>query len=184
MGLGHVAFKDAPGWQGDISYAHLGSPHRSVEKWRSLGITHIVWRTGRPGLPRYQLASEAVFAEALANAITPFQTVGNYHVAEVRTAAHAPQESKIAVLSCGEDPAPGLYTPLGLHNQESPFEVFPPRIAPQLLLGRLENATSVILYTQCPGNAGHRRQLLQQFQEHSKIKDTVLFVRRVPTKSE
>lgn len=181
MGLGHVSVGDELGWQGLISYAHLGSPEKAFKQLESLGVTHLVWRSSRSGLPRRQLASEAVFAEMVNRYAGPHRQVSSYSVADLLGPVEEPQDrsdSKIFVLSCGPEPVSGLYTPLDLHDRKVPTFALPDKATDRELQQALEEATSVVLFTACPENNQRSRVVRRKFREHGHIKDTAIFVRK------
>ena len=181
MSLGHVAVKDELGWQGLISYPHLGSPERALSQLKQLGVTHIVWRTSRGGLPRRQFASEAVFAEMMNRYTGPTKQVGSYFISELLPPSAPPTEgsdSRILVLSCGPEPLPGLYTPTQLHDRKAPLEALPEKASDAELQQALEKARSVIVFTGCPENNQRNRVVRRKFREHGRIKDTVVFARK------
>jgi hypothetical protein len=47
LGLGRKATTDLPGWQSGISYGSWHTPRAIHEQLRALGVTHLVWETGR-----------------------------------------------------------------------------------------------------------------------------------------
>ncbi len=179
MSLGHVAIKDELGWQGLISYPHLGSAEGALAQLKELGVTHIVWRASRPGLPRRQFASEAVFAEMMNRYTGPAKQVSTYFVSELlppSAPTAAGSDSRILVLSCAPEPRSGLYTPIQLHDRKAPSEALPEKASAKQLQQALDKASSVILYTGCPDSNQSSRFVRKRFREHGRIKDTAVFV--------
>jgi hypothetical protein len=114
LGLGVPSVTDGMGWQAALDYLAQPSPADTLAIWRSLGITHLVWKDSVQSRDRDFLAREAVFQRAVALYVPRFEPVGQYQFGALdwhAQPATAQVPTRIAWIGCGGDLETGIYTP-------------------------------------------------------------------------
>jgi hypothetical protein len=107
IGISRLVVNDQ--WQGRISYETLQSPSAIYSELRSLGVSHMIWSTGRASNWNSVASSLAFLGFALNYAQIP-RTVGEFTVANF-PAAPPPDawNNRVAALTCGYPVASGVY---------------------------------------------------------------------------
>jgi hypothetical protein len=110
LGLARRAFSDELGFQGFISYRELPTAREVWNRWRELGVTHVVWK--QRDLKRVtadSLAREAIFYEAVRRGTRRAHRQGHARVAELRPEPPADRPRALRIEGCGADPRSGTF---------------------------------------------------------------------------
>ena len=107
IGISRLVVNDQ--WQGRISYETLQSPSAIYNELHSLGVSHMIWTTGRASNWNSVASSLAFLGFALNDRGIP-RTVGEFTVANF-PAAPPPDawNNHVAALTCGSPVASGVY---------------------------------------------------------------------------
>ncbi len=181
LGLLHESVSDTIGWQGAIDYLLLDTPDATVDLWRTMGVTHVVWWPDAGGMSPEELAREAGFARTVDQWSTQPADIGDRRLSALapqpRNASIAAQPTRIAWLGCGGDPSLGIFTPSGLaaRTPERKLTEDAVRSAP---LSEIAEANALILRPGCSYLAGIEAQVGQQFARMVQVGDVSLWVRR------
>jgi hypothetical protein len=182
LGIGVPTVVDETGWQGAIEYLDLGGPRAVDLFWRSLGITHVLWRNQMGDSSPADLAREAVFASALrALGEGSPRTSGDWRITKLRSSPQDLPETtpplRIAWLGCGGDPPLGVYKPAGLAK----------RVPDKTLTeGQVENDTqaallgvdALVLRPSCGYASKAKPAIERQFELHATAGDVGLWTRK------
>jgi hypothetical protein len=152
LGLGTASISDTLCWQGAYDYSYLDPPDAAVALWRKMGATHVMWWDDFSMPWHDYFGREAVFARAVDLWGDDAQNIDDKHLTKLQPASRAPDRSreptKIAWLTCREEPPMGLYTPRGLveKQMDAPLAEDQIRTAP---LDAFKPANVVILRFGC-----------------------------------
>jgi hypothetical protein len=134
LGTGRTTVLDNPGWQYAIEYGVQKSPADVHALLAGLGVTHLHGRTDK-SKGSDSLAGDIRFHDYLRRYGENPQQLSGGVLAELGEPPEGPFDDSVAVLSCGDDYAPGLYQvtdlstpPFGPRMKELP----PPREAATL----------------------------------------------------
>jgi hypothetical protein len=181
LGLLHESVSDTIGWQGAIDYLLLDTPNATVDLWRTMGITHVVWWPDAGGMSPDELAREAGFARTVDQWGTKPEDIGDRRLNDLtphpRDAALAARPTRIAWLGCGGDPPLGIFTPSGLaaRTPERKLSEDAVRTAP---LSEIAEANALVLRPGCGYLADVEATISQQFGRMVRVGDVALWVRR------
>lgn len=108
VGIGVPSIKDTKGWQGAISYGHLRTPGAIYDKFRELGVTHLLWTTNSRGSD--SLAADVAFYHFAERHTKNRSRHGRYILAEMPS--ERPEDAipgPVLLLGCGKHYENGLY---------------------------------------------------------------------------
>lgn len=154
LGTGRTTVLDNPGWQYAIEYGAQKSPAEVHALLAGLGVTHLHGRTDK-SKGTDSLAGDIRFHDYLRRYAENLQQLSSGVLGELGEVPQGPFDDTVAVLSCGNDYAPGLYQvtdlstpPFGPRMKELP----PPR-EPATLPGDaaklIDQAEFVVLNPKC-----------------------------------
>jgi hypothetical protein len=108
LGTGHTTVLDNPGWQYAIEYGAQKSPADVHALLAGLGVTHL---HAKPDKTKGtdSLAGDIRFHDYLRRYAENLQQLPSGVLGELGEAPEGPFDDSVAVLSCGQDYAPGLY---------------------------------------------------------------------------
>jgi hypothetical protein len=108
LGTGHTTVLDNPGWQYAIEYGAQKSPAEVHALLEGLGVTHLHARMDKTK-GTDSLAGDIRFHDYLRRYAENLQQLSSGALGELGEVPEGPFDDSVAVLSCGEDYAPGLY---------------------------------------------------------------------------
>ena len=181
LGLGAASISDTLCWQGAVDYMVLDTPDQAMALWRKMGATHVMWWDDL-GMPWHDyLGREAVFARTVDLWGGDFEYIGDKLLtklqATARDAAKSAAPTKIAWLSCRDEPLLGLYSARGLVERrvETALSVDFVRDAP---LEAVAAANVAILRGSCDFFDRANAELPSQFRRISRAGEFTVWVRR------
>ena len=181
LGMMAETVSDTVGWQGAIDYLLLETPDATVDLWRRLGTTHVMWWPDWGSMSPEQLAREAGFARAIDQWCDGPDDVGDKRLckltATAKNSALAAQPTRIAWLGCGGDPPLGIFTPKGLAARK-PVGRLSEKPVHAATLGELTAATALVLRPSCGYLDGAEPEISKQFKLMIKGGDVSLWVRQ------
>jgi hypothetical protein len=181
LGMMAETVSDTVGWQGAVDYTLLETPNDTVDLWRKLGTTHVMWWPDRGGMSPEELAREAGFARAIDQWGDGPEDIGDKRLGKLmanpKNSTLAAQPTRIAWLGCGGDPHLGIFTPKGLaaRKPEGRLSEEPVHAAP---LGELTAANALVLRPSCGYLSGVESEISKQFKLMIKGGDVSLWVRQ------
>ena len=108
LGLSRRTTSDWGGWQFGISYGRLGSPAEVWDLYRSLGVTHVVWKSNvSKGWD--SIAGDLVFFDFALNHTVEQESVGSHRIAKLSD--ERPPDTpygKVGYVGCGKRYPSGL----------------------------------------------------------------------------
>jgi hypothetical protein len=159
LGTGHTTVLDNPGWQYAIEYGAQKSPAEVHALLAGLGVTHLHGRTDKTK-GTDSLAGDIRFHDYLRRYAENLQQLSSGVLGELGEQPEGPFDDSVAVLSCGQDYAPGLYEvtdlstpPFGPRMKELPAPREPATL-PDDASRLIAQAEFVVMNPKClPGGA-------------------------------
>jgi len=180
LGLGAASVSDTVGWQGAIDYSLTDSPKATVDVWRRLGITHVMWWEECSPSPD-ELAREAVFGRSIDLWGDGPELIGDKRLSKLmnqaKDDAFSAAPTTIAWLGCGNDPPLGTYTPQGL-IKGLPDKTLSEAALSESPLEALASANAIVLRSSCPNLAKAKSDIPQRFNFMRRAGDLALWIRR------
>jgi hypothetical protein len=154
VGTRSASVSDAVGWQGGIEYGTLGGPRGVYDLLTSMGVTHIVYRTGASE-GSDSLAGDLIFLEFVSRWGRGQRTFG--HASLVQMPARPPPPAApsdvVALVACGNRYRSGKYhlAQLSIPAKTVPLSGFPEPFAAlgSELVPRFDDAQYAVLDTAC-----------------------------------
>lgn len=169
-GIGVPSVTDTKGWQGGISYGQLATPGAIFDKYRELGITHILWTDESRGWD--SLAADVAFWNFVQRHARDKRRVGGFHLAKMPD--ERPDDSppgEVLVAGCGKGYRSGLYPFEALTIPafgEKPPEWPAPAPAAQGAQAQreaLRGASFAFVEKRCPPHPELRTDLSKEFEQ-------------------
>jgi hypothetical protein len=160
-----------------IDYLRYPTPQVTLDTWRSMGATHVVWGPHQPGGSYTDVAREAAFAHAVGVFGGEFKSVAGYQVARLRRSAKgARSPTRIAWLGCGGDPPTGVYAPTNIDTRK------PDRlISEEELTGdaraQLIDVPVAVFRPSCPDAGAAAAELNASFRQILSVGDVSIWTR-------
>jgi hypothetical protein len=190
-GLRRATVQDAPIWTGLISYGRMPSARAVHDLYRSLGITHVLWRSGGDTAREDSLAGDLRFFGAATWATHSAVTHGGLPVTIAPLVEAPPADDlndDVAYLGCAGY-ARGRYalTALTVPGREVPPGTQYPLpaqplldLAPDRLEGLLGRVNYAVTSAACPGPIALPASVAGAFVLAARRQEEQLWVRRTP----
>lgn len=178
LGIGRPVVDDNHTWQLGMDYARYATPQETLDVWRSMGGTHVIWVPHQAGGTYESVAREAVFAHALARVTEKVKNVSGYQVATIsqRVTRRAREKTRVVFLGCGGDPPLGVYLAKNLATMKAErliaaadLEADPKR--------QLADVPVAVLRPNCPGLTSASTEVRSSFQQVLNVGDVLIWVR-------
>jgi hypothetical protein len=180
LGVGKPTVSDFDPWQLGIDYFTTDTPRATVALWRSMGITHAIWKTEISATDFEGVAREAVFAHAISVYGVDQKSISGYLIDRLSTGlvpAGADTPTRVAWLGCGGDPSPGIYVP-GKLSPPQPERLIQPLDLANDPSQALAGVPVAVLRSGCPSMAPAASVLGVSFTRMIGVGDVAVWVRR------
>jgi hypothetical protein len=180
LGIGRPSVADSDEWQLGIDYVAYPTAKTTFDVWKSMGITHAIWRSELGASTIEGVAREAVFAEAIDRYGADTRPMSGYLLSRLdASAARAGGDTptKVAWFGCGADPRTGVYAPANL-AQRWPERLISPLDFANDATQALAGVTVAVLRPGCPDVAPAVAELNSSFKRVMSAGDVSIWVRR------
>ena len=181
LGIMRQSVQDTVGWQGAVDYLQLPTPNATLDLWRKMGVTHVMWWPDIGGRGPAELAREAGFARAFDQWGDGPADIGDKRLsallANPKNAELAAQPTRIAWLGCSGDPPLGTFSPAGLAERKPERNLSEERVH-AAALEELREVNALVLRPSCGYLAGVEAEIAKQFKAVFKAGDVSLWVRK------
>lgn len=180
LGAGHPIVTDFRGFQGAVEYLNDDSPQRVFELWRSMRVTHVLWRSQYGGFSPDDLAREAVFSRAIASYAEQQFSAASFTVAvlKLEPTKQEPSPARILWAGCGDERAIALFSAAGLAKNQ-PLREFP-KLAEQPasdLLALFGEVNAAVIRPACNNLPEVNRFVEQNFHRTTTAGEAQVFIR-------
>ena len=180
LGIGKPSVSDFNDWQLGIDYFKTATPQATLALWRSMGITHVIWKTDRGPSTIEQVEREAAFVDALELYGADTRSIAGYQLTRLAPERHAPganTPTRVAWLGCGGDPPTGIYVP-GDVSRRKPERVISPLDFANDASAPLAGVSVAVLRPDCPEMAPAAAELNASFKRVLGAGGVALWVRK------
>jgi hypothetical protein len=178
LGIGRPIVDDWDLWQVGIDYLRYPTPQVTLDTWRSMGATHVVWRPQQPGGTYTDVAREAVFAHALGVFAGHVESIAGYQVAPLRRSAKgARSPTRVAWLGCGADPPTGVYAPTNIDTRKADRLISMEQLASNAR-EQLADVPVVVNRPNCPDTGAAAGELGASFRHILSVGDVSIWARK------
>ena len=178
LGIGRPVVDDWDPWQCGIDYLRYPTPQVTLDTWRSMGATHVVWRSQQAGGSYTDVAREAVFAHALEVFGGKVTSIAGYQVAPLRRSAKGSRSpTRVAWLGCGGDPPTGVYLPPNIEKRKADRLISMEQLAGDAK-GQLADVPVAVFRPGCSGSSEASAELSDSFRQVLSVGDVSIWTRR------
>jgi len=179
LGIGRPVVDDHNDWQLGVDYQRYATPEVTLDMWRSMGVTHVVWNTHQPGGTLTHVGREAVFAHALQTFGGKVTSIGGYQVAPLsrRSAKGSREPTQVAWLGCGADPPTGVYLPGNIEKRTAERLIAAADLTSDAKQ-QLAKVPVAVLRPGCAGLTQAAAELRASFKQVINVGDVSIWVRK------